>query len=321
MGDGNETNALKEILQMHLSEQRRSRRWKIFFRLLFAAYVGMIMFAILPNSGGSGSGSGKDRAIAAVHVAVIDVKGEIAAGSRQGASAENLIKSLDKAFAPNNAVAAVILRINSPGGSPVQSGQVYRHIMDLKAQHPGRPVYAVAEDMAASGAYYIASAADKIYADPASLVGSVGVIMGGFGFTDVMEKVGVERRVYTAGKNKAFMDPFSPVDQSSLKHTEHMLSDIHEQFIAAVRKGRGDRIKGTDEDLFNGLIWTGNQAIELGLIDGFGSVQEVAKMADDSAKIVNYSRSINALERLVDRLGASVAAEATSIIAGPGQLR
>jgi len=304
----------KEIVLAHLNEQRRARRWKIFFRLLAAAYVAAAGFMMM-------RGADNDEAKAAErHVAVVDVRGEIASGNSKTANADHIIKGLQAAFDAKTAV-AVALRINSPGGSPVQSAQVYRAIKRLKAEHPDRPVYAFAEDIAASGAYYIAAAADKIYADPSSLVGSVGVIMGGFGFSGVMDKIGIERRVYTAGKHKAFMDPFSQENPDTIAHAQTLLADIHKDFISAVRQGRGDRVKGSDAEVFNGLIWTGNQALEIGLIDGLGSVGEIAKEEFGVEKQVNYSHSPSAFERLADRVAASFAAEVNESLLGSWQLR
>lgn len=304
-----EAEVLRDIVLAHLKENRRGRRWKVFFRLLFALYV--TGFLVLMFKDVSPDAEAEER-----HVAVVDVRGEIAADSRQGASADHLIKGLRAAYEAEHAV-AVMLRINSPGGSPVQSAQVYREIMRLKAKHPDVPLYAVAEDLAASGAYYIAAAADEIYADPSSLVGSVGVIMGGFGFSGAMEKLGVERRVYTAGKHKAFMDPYSEENPETIEHARTLLSSIHQEFIDAVRKGRGDRVKGADEEVFNGLIWTGVQAKEIGLIDGFGSVREVAQDKFKIEKLVSYSYTPNPLERLADRISASFAGEvATAFGAG-----
>jgi protease-4 len=309
-----EAETMKEIVLAHLKEQRRARRWKIFFRLLFAAYIAAAAYLMLKDAD-------PERAIVAQrHVAVVDVRGEIASGSSKAASADHIIKGLRAAFDAENAV-AVVLRINSPGGSPVQSAQVYRAIQRLKAEHPNRPVYAVAEDIAASGAYYIAAAADKIYADPSSLVGSVGVIMGGFGFSGVMDKVGIERRVYTAGEHKAFMDPFSQENPDTIAHAQTLLADIHKEFIDAVRKGRGDRVKGTDEEVFNGLIWTGNQALEIGLIDGLGSVREIAMEEFGVDKLISYSHSPNPLERLADRMAASFSGEVKESLLGNWQLR
>lgn len=303
-----ESKQVYDILQSNLIEQRRSRRWKIFFRLLLASYVAFFF-------GSAYMGSKEGPAVSEKHVAVVSVNGTIDQGSRTGASAESIIFGLKKAFEAKNAV-AVILDINSPGGSPVQSARVYREIQRLQALHPERPVYAVAGDMAASGAYYIASAADYIYADANSLVGSVGVIMSGFGFPELLENVGVERRVYTAGESKSFMDPFSFENAKSVKHIQTLLDDIHVEFIESVRKGRGDRLKADNDELFSGLIWTGNQAIKFGLIDGLGSPREVALERHKTDKLVNYSHKLSALERLGNRLSAGFAESLVQSIGG-----
>lgn len=308
-----EAYVLRDIVNEHMKEQRRARRWKVFFRLVLAAYAGVFFVMMFKDT------SPKSMLESQKHVAVVDVKGEISSASRQGASAEHMIKGLRAAFEAENSV-AVMVRLNSPGGSPVQSAQVYREINRLKEKH-GKPVYAVAEDMAASGAYYIAAAADKIYADPSSLVGSIGVIMGGFGFSGTMDMLGVERRVYTSGEHKAFMDPYSEENPETIKHAYHLLDGIYEEFVSDVRKGRGDRIQGTNEELFNGLIWTGTQAMELGLVDGLGSVEEIALNEFDTEKVVSYSHTGNPLERLAQRLSASMAQEFSTFFSGSVQLR
>lgn len=299
--DSWEGRTLKSVLESTLVEQRRARRWKIFFRLLIAVYVAVGFYF----AAGGISAAGTDT-VSPKHVAVVEVNGAIASDSSTGASAEIIIKGLERAFSQKNAV-AVVLDINSPGGSPVQSAQVYREINRLKEKHPEKTVFAVGADIMASGAYYIASAADFIYADATSLVGSVGVIMGGFGFSDAMEKLGVERRVYTAGEQKSFMDPFTEENPESIAHVKTLLADIHSEFISAVKDGRGERINGTDEDLFNGLVWTGNKALNLGLIDGLGSVREVALNEIGLDKMVNYSQKQNPFERIADRISAKFA--------------
>lgn len=309
-----EAETIKEIVLAHLKEQRRARRWKIFFRVLFAAYIAGALLMMMKGT------DSKKATAEQSHVAVVDVRGEIASGNSVDASADHIIKGLRAAFDAENAV-AVALRINSPGGSPVQSAQVYREIKRLKAEHPTRPMYAFAEDIAASGAYYIASAADKVYADPSSLVGSVGVIMGGFGFSDIMGKVGIERRVYTAGEHKAFMDPFSQENPRTIAHAQTLLDDIHKEFISAVRQGRGERVKGSDAEVFNGLIWTGNQALALGLVDGLGSVREIAMKEFGVDNLISYSHAPNPLERLADRMAASFSGEVKESLLGNWQLR
>ncbi len=300
-GESWEMQTIRGMLNETLKEQRRSRRWKNFFRLILAIYAAVVFTFI-----GLGMESNIGETIDPIHVAVVDVDGAISAGSASGASADKIIKGLERAFKQKNSV-AIVLDINSPGGSPVQSAQVYREINRLKEKYPDKPVYAVGADIMASGAYYIAAAADYIYADPTSLVGSVGVIMGGFGFSDAMDKLGVERRVYTAGDQKSFMDPFSEQNEESVAHVKTLLSDIHYEFIAAVKAGRGDRLNGPDNELFNGLIWTGNKAEALGLIDGFGSVREVALQEIGVDKIVNYSEKPSPFQRIADRLSVSFA--------------
>jgi len=286
-----------EIAREFLKEQKRARRWGIFFRFLMALYV-FGFFAIYlsgqTNFGKSGIGGDK-------HTALIEVSGEIGAGS--DASADNIISGLRAAFKDHN-TAGVILRINSPGGSPVQSGYINDEIFRLRAEYPDIPVYAVISDICASGGYYIASAAEKIYADKASLVGSIGVIMAGFGFVDTISKLGIERRVRHAGENKAFMDPFAPLKEDELVHVDNMLNDIYEQFKAVVRKGRGDRLK-EDANTFSGLIWTGEKALELGLVDELGSSSYVAREVIGAEEIVNFSYKPDYLDRFARGLGAS----------------
>jgi protease-4 len=288
---------LIEKLVMSLqSEQRKSRRWGIFFKLLTFAYLFGLFFLIqFPGTGSIDSGSGK-------HTAVIDVSGTIAADEL--ASADNIVGSLRRAFEEESSV-AVILRINSPGGSPVQSGYVYDEMQRLKEKYPEKKLYAVISDVGASGAYYMAAAADEIYADKASLVGSIGVVAGGFGFTGVMEKLGVDRRLYTAGENKAFLDPFSPEKEQDVDFWEDVLETTHRQFIDSVREGRGDRL-ADDERLFSGLVWSGEQALELGLIDGLGSTSHVARQVVGQEKLVDYSHRKSPFQDIVDQFGVSI---------------
>jgi protease IV len=260
-GSDKEWQLIEKLVLSLGSEQRRARRWGIFFKLLTFAYLFFVILLMAP-AGGHTPSLPKEG-----FTAVVDVSGVIAAD--ESASAENIISGLRDAFAADG-VKAVVLKVNSPGGSPVQSGYVYDEIMRLKALH-GIPVYAVIADLGASGAYYISAAADFIYADKASLVGSIGVIGSGFGFVGVMDKFGIERRQYTSGEHKGFLDPFSPVNQDEKIFWEGVLNTTHLQFIAQVKKGRGDRLKDNPQ-LFSGLIWTGEQALELGLIDGLGGV-------------------------------------------------
>jgi len=288
---------LIEKLVMSLqSEQRKSRRWGIFFKFLTFAYLFALFMVIqFPGAGSLDSASGK-------HSAVIDVSGTIAADEL--ASADNIVGGLRRAFEDENAV-AVIMRINSPGGSPVQSGYVYDEMMRLKEKYPEKKLYAVISDVGASGAYYMAAAADEIYADKASLVGSIGVVAGGFGFTGAMEKLGIDRRLYTAGDNKAFLDPFSPENESEVDFWQDVLETTHKQFIESVREGRGDRLV-EDDRLFSGLVWSGEQALELGLIDGLGSTSHVARQVVGQEELVDYSHRKSPLQDIVDQFGVSI---------------
>nr|WP_254262293.1 signal peptide peptidase SppA [Marinobacterium weihaiense] len=289
----------KVVSSLHV-EHRRARRWGIFFKLLTFVYLfsllGIFWF---------GKQLDADKMVPQAHTAIVEVKGPIM--DDEEASADGIIRALRNAFEAEKSQ-AVILRINSPGGSPVQSGYVYDEIKRLRALHPEKKVYAVIADIGASGAYYIAAAADEIYADKASLVGSIGVISSSFGFVDLIDKLGVERRTLTAGDNKAFLDPFSPLKDDDREFWQTVLNTTHQQFIDQVRKGRGDRLKGGDE-VFSGLVWTGEQALELGLIDGLGSSSMVAREIVGAEKLVDYTARPQALDRLVERLGIGVAKE------------
>jgi protease IV len=236
------------------------------------------------------------------HTALIDVQGVISADD---SSADSVISSLQDAF-DDNKTRGVILRINSPGGSPVQAGQIYDEIKRLRAKHPDIPLHAVVDDICASGGYYVAAAADNIYVDKASIVGSIGVLMDGFGFTKTMEKLGVERRLLTAGENKGFLDPFSPVDEKQQQYAKKMLEEIHGQFIGVVKEGRGKRLKDTPE-LFSGLVWSGEASIELGLADGLGSVESVARDVIKAEEVVDFTYRPGFAERLASRLGTAMA--------------
>ncbi|MDZ7809885.1 MAG: S49 family peptidase [Arhodomonas sp.] len=235
---------------------------------------------------------------------MVDLEGAIAADSP--AAADRIIRGLEAAFAAEG-TAGVMLRINSPGGSPVQARRIYAAMERLRAEHPDIPLYAVAGDMAASGGYYVAAGADRIFADPASLVGSIGVIMGGFGYTEAMEKLGVERRLYTAGRNKAMLDPFSRVRSRRRTHVSAMLDEIHEQFIDAVRKGRGDRL-AESEELFSGLIWTGERALALGLVDELATPEHVAAEVIGTERTIDYTPRGGLIERITRQLGSTTAA-------------
>jgi protease-4 len=281
-----------------VTEQRRRRRWSIFFKSLFFSYLLIIFIMVYTSSDGS-SNLGK----ANEHTALVEVQGVIAEGA--DASADNIIQGLRNAFAEPKAK-AIILRINSPGGSPVQAGYVYDEIKRLRKLHKDKKVYAVVSDICASGGYYIAVAADEIYADKASIVGSIGVLMNGFGFTEAMKKVGVERRLYTAGSSKGFLDPFSEVKAADKAHIQTLLGTIHKQFIDTVKEGRGKRLVD-DEKLFTGLVWTGEESVALGLTDGLGSSSFVAREIIEAEKIIDYTPHQNYLDRFADRLGVAMA--------------
>lgn len=291
-----ERKTLEKLLFAALDEQRARRRWGIFFKIVGLAYLIAVLVAVV--DWGSGV-EHQDR-----HTAMINLNGVIEAKGE--ANAEHLVAALDSAFEEKH-VAGVILRINSPGGSPVQAGIVNDEIRRLRQKYPDKPLYAVVEDMCASGGYYVAAAADQIFVNKASIVGSIGVLMDGFGFTGTMEKLGVERRLLTAGENKGFLDPFSPQAPQHKAHAQLLLNDIHKQFIDVVRTGRGNRLKETPE-MFSGLMWTGDQSVELGLADGFGTVDSVARDVIKAEKVLDYSVQDNIAERFAKRLGASTMA-------------
>jgi protease-4 len=298
-GDERWTRELLEKLATDsLVERRRARRWSIFFRLV---YLLLFLVGGLVVLGTAGGGLG----VGGPHAAVIDIRGTIEEGGSN--SAERINDALLSAF-ESDATRGVILRINSPGGSAVQAGQIYDEIRRLRAKHPGKPLFAVIEEVGASGAYYVAAAADRIYADKASLVGSIGVLIDGFGFTGAMEKLGVERRLLTAGANKGFLDPFSPQDETDRLHAQRLLDTIHQQFIAAVREGRGERLRDQPE-LFTGLVWTGTRAAELGLVDAMGTVTSVARDELGADAIVDYTPRESVAERLARQVGAQLAAK------------
>jgi len=293
-----ERQTIEKLAFAALKEQRSSRRWGIFFKLMTFAYITLLIIALidfpLP---------GKRAATAEKHTALVELQGVIESGGNN--SADHITSALASAFKDEHS-AGVILRINSPGGSPVQSGIVYDEIKRLRAKYPDKPLHVVVEDLCASGGYYIAASADKIFVDKASLVGSIGVLMDGFGFTGTMEKLGVERRVYTAGENKAFMDPFSPTNEKHREFTQAMLGEIHQQFIEVVKKGRGKRLKETPE-IFSGLMWTGAKSVEMGLADALGTVDSVARDVIKAETIIDYTERENVAERLAKRFGATMA--------------
>ena len=281
-----------------LREQRRSRRWGIFFKLLAFAYVSIFLLLSFPDIRDYGPFSGEPV------TALVDLQGVIAHGSE--ASADNIVTGLRAAF-KNKATAGVIVRINSPGGSPVQAGYINDEIYRLREKYPDIPLYAVVEDICASGGYYVAVAADRIYADKASIVGSIGARMDGFGFVESMEKLGIERRLLTAGENKGFLDPFSPLKDQHVAHVEQVLGDVHQQFVNTVLKARRDKL-ADNEELFSGLIWTGEQSIALGLIDEFGSSAFVAREVIGAEKIINFTPRILSLKGLLGDVGSNVLA-------------
>ncbi|HAF43713.1 MAG TPA: S49 family peptidase [Gallionellaceae bacterium] len=294
-----ERSVLEKLAMSAIQEQRRARHWSIFFKVLTFGYLFILLFLFLGVFDGDKDGglSGNK------HTALIDLNGVIAAGSN--ANADNLIASLQDAFDDKN-TAGIVLRINSPGGSPVQSALVNDEIRRLRGLHPEIPLHVVVEDMCASGGYFIAAAADKIYVNRSSIVGSIGVLMDGFGFTGTMQKLGVERRLMTAGENKGFMDPFSPRNPKHEAFTKQLLDDVHQQFIDVVRQGRGKRLKETPE-MFSGLFWTGDKAIKMGLADELGSVDSVARDVFKAEKIVDFTAHENIADRLAKKLGAGVA--------------
>jgi protease-4 len=280
-----------------IAEQRRARRWGIFFKLLFVFYIIAITFMYYPF------GMTENPIVGKKHTALVEIDGVIAADTE--ANADSIAGGLRAAF-DNKNTAGVILRINSPGGSPVQAGYINDEIRRLRTLHPEIPLYAVVTDICASGGYYIAVAADKIYANKASIVGSIGVIMEGFGFVETIKKLGVERRMMHAGENKGFLDPFSPLRPEEVAHTEKLLQQVYHQFIDTVKAGRGNRLK-QDDKLFSGLVWTGEESVELGLVDGLGSASYVAREVIGAEEIVDYTLHETYFDRFARKMGATVA--------------
>ncbi|MBI2728678.1 MAG: S49 family peptidase [Polaromonas sp.] len=291
---GWERATLEKLAFASLNEQKATRRWKTFVRLSWLGFFVFLLWMALHRGTPASDAS-------VPHTAVVEIKGEIAAGA--DASAEFVNAALRAAFEDEGA-RAVVLLINSPGGSPVQAGMMNDEIMRLKARYK-KPVYAVVEESCASAAYYIAVAADQIFVDKASIIGSIGVLMDGFGFTGLMERFGVERRLLTAGENKGFLDPFSPQSEKQRAFAQTMLNQIHQQFITVVKTGRGKRLKETPET-FSGLFWTGQQAIELGLADHLGTVEYVAREIVKTEEIIDYTRRDNVAERLAKKFGAAM---------------
>jgi protease-4 len=299
-----ERATLEKLVFATVKEQRAARRWGIFFKLLTLSLAFFALWAYFDfNFFGSEEKLGK-------HTALIEIDGSIdAEGS---GSADAVVPALNKAFSDTGSV-AVILRINSPGGSPVQAGIIVDEILRLRKGYPSKHLYVVVDEICASGGYYIAAAADKIFVNKASIVGSVGVLMDGFGFTGTMEKLGVERRLLTAGENKGFLDPFSPQSEKHKAHAQAMLNEIHQQFISVVRNGRGKRLKETPET-FSGLYWSGAKAVDMGLADGFGTVDSVARDVIKVEDIVDYTAHEGLPERVLKKFGASVGAGAVKSV-------
>ena len=297
---------VNKIATEAITEQRRARRWSVFFKLFVVGYVSIFTLMFLVGGWDGASMGGKK------HTALVDISGVISADTQ--ANADYIVSGLRAAFEDKN-TAGVILRINSPGGSPVQAGYVNNEIYRLREEYPDMPFYSVITDMCASGGYYIAAAADKIYADKASVIGSIGVIMSGFGFVDTIEKLGVERRLLHAGENKGFLDPFSPLKPEQVEHVETLLAEIHQQFVDVVKKGRGDKLVN-DEKIFSGLIWTGEQSLELGLVDALGSPGYVAREVIGAEEIVDFTKRETFLDRFASQIGATFARSLSSILAG-----
>jgi protease-4 len=290
-----ERGLIERVATAALQEQRRARRWGIFFKLLTFAYV-TFLIVVAMGWQDADKASGK-------HTALVEVSGVIGPG--RDASAERVNAALQAAFKDAN-TQGVVVRINSPGGSPVQSNAIYEEMRRLRKVHPNVPLYAVVEDLCASGGYYVAAGADRIYVGRASIVGSIGVRMDSFGVTGLMEKLGIERRLLTAGDNKGFLDPFLPVDEEQKRHAQALLADVHQQFIGVVREGRGKRLKETP-GMYSGLVWTGQQSIELGLADAYGSLDSVAREVLKAERVVDFTRKENVAERFARRLGAGAA--------------
>jgi protease IV len=292
-----ERSLISKLAQDALVEQRRRRRWGIFFKLLTFAYITFLLLVLVDWSSRGDFTGGKK------HTAMVELTGIIAPGA--DASAEKITSSLEAAFKDKN-TQGVILRINSPGGSPVQAQTIYDEMRRLRKKYPDIPLYAVVEDICASGGYFVAVGADRIYVAKASIVGSIGVLMNGFGFTGLMDKLGIERRLITAGEHKGMLDPFSPLQDNDKEYIERLMKDIHQQFISVVREGRGKRLKETP-DMFSGLIWTGDKSVELGLADGFGTLDSVARDVIKAEDIVDYTQKEGFAEKVAKRFGASMA--------------
>ena len=293
--EGWERELLEKLAFASLREQRARRHWGIFFKLAILGVIGFVFWLGMNYEG-------SDTQTVGAHTALVKISGAIE--SEGNGSASVVVPALDNAFAANDSV-GVILRINSPGGSPVQAGIINDEIVRLRKEYPNKPLYVVVDEMCASGGYYIAAAAHRIYVNKASIVGSIGVLMDGFGFTGLMDKIGVERRLLTAGENKGFLDPFSPMSATQKGDAQDMLAEIHQQFIDVVRKGRGARLKETPET-FSGLFWSGSKAVEMGLADGFGTVDSVARDVFKQEDIVDYTKSEGLPERVLKKFGVAM---------------
>ena len=293
-----ERSVLEKLAFETLAEQRRMRRWRVGLSLAWLGFFLLVLIAIVGFSGGKREVSSLEK-----HTALVELKGVISADSK--ASADKMISALQAAFKDKN-TQGVVLRINSPGGSPVQAGYINDEIKRLRGKHKDIPLHVVVQDVCASGGYYVAAAADKIFVDKASLVGSIGVLMDGFGFTSAMEKLGIDRRLITAGENKGFLDPFSPANKEQQQFARDMVAEIHQQFIKVVRDGRGKRLKESPE-VFSGLVWSGEKSVQLGLADGFGSLEYVAREVIKAEQIVDYTVDESFSEQLARKLGATAA--------------
>jgi len=306
-GDAWQQTVINRLAFAALKDQQRARIWSNIFKGVSLVYVGVFIYIWFVLGGSSAEAPGKNEK----HVALVELHGVISATSV--ANADAVITSLRAAFKQKNSQ-AVILRINSPGGSPVQAAYIYDEIRRLRKKYPDKKLYAVATDVCASAAYYVAAAADKIYANRGSLVGSIGVLMNGFGFVKGMEKLGVERRLLTAGEHKGLLDPFSPLDKGEEKFVLTMLEDVHQQFIKAVVDGRGDRLKKDAPGIFSGLFWQGEKSVELGLVDALGSASFVAREVVGNEKIVDYTVRPNFLDRFADKVGAAMGREISTSV-------
>jgi len=304
---GWEREVIEKLALAAVTEQTRARRWSVFFKSLMFAYLLIVLgLAVYPKLSQNIGVDSKD------HTAVIDVVGMIAEG--KDANADSIIDSLRNAVKDKH-TKGIILHANSPGGSPVQSSYVYEEIRKIKKEHPDLPVYAVVSDICASGCYFIVSASDKIFVNPSSLVGSIGVLMDGFGFVDGMQKLGVERRLFTAGEHKAMLDPFSPSKKEEAHYVQGLLNQVHQQFISAVKAGRGDRLK-EDPDMFSGLVWTGEEGVKLGIVDGVGNQDYVAKELIGAETLVDFSRQEQLLDKIAGKLGATFGQAIGSLVQG-----